>query len=106
MAEIGQAYQARELYDLFTDKSQRVIHARDKQTLEVTGIVTYAGPDIYGLPSIELSDGRGGKTFALCVFSPSSGLDAAAVGEEVRVSGVFHVVTSEFGVVLKQCRRV
>lgn len=93
-----------ELYDEFARDPQEATRRHEGKRLEVSGIVTFTGPDIHQTPSIELSDAAGGKRYAVCVVNSFDQLEGISVGDRVRISGNFHIfVEDEWGVVLKQC---
>lgn len=72
----------------------------------ITGVVTHVGPDVYGLPSIELSDKAGGKMYVLCVLPALDYLKLRKVskGDKVRISGEARGLHSDDFVVVKNCR--
>lgn len=55
----------------------------------ISGIVTRVGPDMYGLPSIELSDKAEGKMYVLCLLPilDYPKLRKVSKGDEVKISG-------------------
>lgn len=97
--------QAKDLYFQFKESERDSVRAYGKNPIAVSGIVTYAGPDIHRLPSIELSDRKGGRTYVLCVFPSFDDIDDVAVGDTVTLSGIFHIMSSSDSVVLKQSTR-
>lgn len=94
---------ARALYE--TDAAEAARTYADKPVV-VKGIATYIGPDVYGLPSIELSDTPDGKSYVLCVlpFNDFFKLGDFKAGQELTVSGEFRRGSVDGKiVVLKQC---
>ena len=47
--------EAKDLYDAFKQNNEKQYLKR----LEISGIATYVGPDVYALPSVELSESEG-----------------------------------------------
>ena len=97
---------AKELYDAFKNNEAEAIKQYANQTMTITGFVVYVGPDVYALPSIELSEKKGGKSRVLCVlpFSDYMKLRKISKGEEVEVTGEargFYEKGDQ--VVMKQC---
>ncbi len=93
-----------ELYGEFTQNPQEASRRHEGKRIEVTGVVTYTGPDIHQTPSIELSNVVAGKRYAVCVVNSFDQLEGVAVGDRVRIAGNFHIfVPDRWGVVLKQC---
>ena len=56
--------EARALYDAFKQNKADPY----KKRMRIKGIATYVGPDVYALPSVELSETEGVKGRALCVL--------------------------------------
>lgn len=97
---------AKALYDAF--KKDKV--AAEKQyvnkTITIKGFVVYAGPDVYTLPSVELSEKKGGKSRTLCVlpFSDYLKLRKVSKGDEATITGqVRGFYEKGDQVLLKQC---
>ncbi len=98
---------AKELYDAFAkDKAQAEKEYR-LQTMKISGFVTYVGPDPYTLPSIELSEKKGGKSRVLCVlpFSDYFQLRRVSKGNEVVMEGeVRSLYEKDQTIVVKECK--
>ncbi len=98
---------AKVLYDAFAkDKAQAEKKYRN-QTMKISGFVTYSGPDPYTLPSIELSEKKGGKSRVLCVLSFSDYLQLRRVskGNEVVMEGeVRSLYEKGQTIVVKECK--
>ena len=79
---------ARALYEMDAAEAAKVY--ADKPVV-VKGIAAKIGPNVYGLPSIELSDGLEGKTYVLCVlpYGDFFKLGDLKVGQELTISGEF-----------------
>lgn len=72
--------------------------------LTVKGIAAEVGPDIFGLPSVTLSDAPDGTAHVLCVlpYSDYFKLGNIEKGKEITMSGSPRGKTNEGVVVLKQ----
>lgn len=76
--------------------------------IKVQGVVAYAGPNMYGLASVYLSEEKGGPNYAMCVLPYSSSmlaLDGIMPGQMVTVSGEYrgkHAVCDGCAVI-KEC---
>ncbi|RRJ97574.1 hypothetical protein Ga0100231_003465 [Opitutaceae bacterium TAV4] len=81
----------KDLSDVFKNNPEEAIKKYRGKFLTVRGIARYIGPDIYALPSIELTDKEGGEYYALCVFPVSDYLKLTGVkkGQEVVITGEF-----------------
>lgn len=91
--------------DLYNEFKADIPSMTDKYTgekIEVSGIVVYTGSDVYGIPSIELSDTAGGKSYILCDVNSFDQLSEVSVGDSVVMRGNFHVFGSDDWVVLKR----
>ncbi len=75
-----------------------------EKRMYVEGVVTYSGPDIFGLPSLELSDRADGRTDCLCVFETP--VDAYKKGDHVTVLGNFIDSVPKYGPLFKKCEVV
>ena len=65
-----------ELFQQHAGKSED--YGAQPQAVTVRGPITYVGPDMFGLPCIELGDEQGGATRVNCVFSD---LDYSSIPE-------------------------
>ena len=72
------------------------------ENITVSGVVVYNGPDIHGLPSLELSNKENGTSYVLCVFDSFDSLNKISKGDNLTISGKFHIISSAEMVVLKQ----
>ena len=72
------------------------------ENITVSGVVVYNGPDIHGLPSLELSNKENGTSYVLCVFDSFDSLNKISKGDNLTISGKFHIISSAEMIVLKQ----
>ncbi len=72
------------------------------ENITVSGVVVYKGPDIHGLPSLQLSNKENGTSYVLCVFDSFDSLNKISKGDNLTISGKFHIISSAEMVVLKQ----
>ena len=70
--------------------------------VNISGYAVKVGPDIYGLPSVELSDTKGGKTRILCVlpFTDYLKLRHVSKGDKVTLKGEVRGYADEYDFVL------
>ena len=68
---------------------------------EVAGVAKRVGPDIHNKPSIELSDGESGQTFALVIFPTDDHYSRVKVGDRVVVRANYLVMSNHYGFVMK-----
>lgn len=97
---------ARELYDEFKKDTDAATKKYNKKTMSVKGYAVFVGPDVYALPSVELSEKKGGKSRILCVlpFSDYLKLRKVSKGDEVILKGeVRGFYEKGDQVLLKQC---
>ena len=97
---------AKDLYDAFKKDEAAAIKEYSGKTITIKGFVVYTGPDVYALPSIELSEKKGGKSRILCVlpFSDYFKLRKVSKGDEVVISGdVRGFYEKGDQVLMKQC---
>lgn len=97
---------AKELYDAFKKDEDAAIKKYGNKTITIKGFAVFVGPDVYALPSVELSEKKKGKSRILCVLPFSDYLKLRKVSKEDEV-----VITGEVRgfyekgdqVLLKQC---
>ena len=70
--------------------------------VSISGYAVKVGPDVYGLPSVELSDTKGGKTRILCVlpFTEYLKLRHVSKGDKVTMKGEVRGYADEYDFVL------
>ena len=70
--------------------------------VNISGYAVKVGPDVYGLPSVELSDTQGGKTRILCVlpFTDYLKLRHVSKGDKVTMKGEVRGYADEYDFVL------
>ena len=70
--------------------------------VNISGYAVKVGPDVYGLPSVELSDTKGGNTRILCVlpFTDYLKLRHVSKGDEVTIKGEVRGYADEYDFVL------
>lgn len=106
MLEQDTAITAKELYDAFKKDANIAAKKYSNKTITIKGFVVYTGPDVYALPSVELSETKNGKSRILCVlpFSDYLKLRKVSKGEEATLRGeVRGFYEKGDQVLLKQC---
>ena len=70
--------------------------------VNISGYAVKVGPDVYGLPSVELSETKGGKTRILCVlpFTDYLKLRHVSKGDKVTMKGEVRGYADEYDFVL------
>ena len=101
---------ALEVYNIMKEQGGRSIgkgksNAAPSNAYPIVNISGYAvkvGPDVYGLPSVELSDTKGGKTRILCVlpFTDYLKLRHVSKGDKVTMKGEVRGYADEYDFVL------
>ena len=77
--------------------------------VNISGYAVKVGPDVYGLPSVELSETKGGKARTLCVlpFTDYLKLRHVSKGDKVIMNGEVRGYSDEYDiVVVKQSKIV
>lgn len=89
MTEQNKPVLAKELYDAFKKDGAAAMKKYAGKTISLRGFVVYTGPDVYALPSVELSEAKNGRSRLLCVLPLSDYLKLRKVskGDEVTVTG-------------------
>lgn len=96
----------KELYDIFKKNEAAAIKKYGDKTITIKGFAVFVGPDVYALPSVELSEEKKGKSRILCVlpFSDYLKLRKVSKGDEVVITGeVRGFYEKGDQVLLKQC---
>ena len=70
--------------------------------VNISGYAVKVGPDVYGLPSVELSETKGGKVRTLCVlpFTDYLKLRHVSKGDKVIMKGEVRGYIDEYDIVL------
>lgn len=99
-AAIAEPVSARELYELDFDEIKR----KYGDSVTVKGVAAEVGPDIFGLPSVTLSDAPGGTHYVLCVLPYSDYMKLGDIeqGKEITMSGSPRGKTDAGVLVVKQ----
>lgn len=77
--------------------------------VNISGYAVKVGPDVYGLPSVEVSEKKGGKVRTLCVlpFMDYLKLRHVSKGDKVVMNGEVRGYTEKLDiVVVKECKIV
>ncbi len=100
---------AKALCDAFINNKAKAEKEYGNRIMKISGFAVYVGPDVYTLPSVELSEAKDGKSRALCVlpFSDYLKLRQVSKGDEVVMEGeVRSLYDKEQTVVVKECKIV
>ena len=68
----------------------------------LTGVVAKVGPDVWGVPSLELSDRADGRCYGLIVFPSEEIYDTVRVGDTVNILGNILNIREPYGIVVKK----
>lgn len=92
---------AKALYEEFTEDEDHFFAKYTDKRFEITGVAKKIGPDIHNKPSIELSDHRNTKTYALVIFPTKDHYSKVEIGDTVTVRGNYLVMSNHYGTVMK-----
>lgn len=95
--------EAKALYDVFKQGKGE----QHKKRMQISGIATYVGPDVYALPSVELSETKEASGRVLCVLPFGDYLKLRKVSKKDRVvmeGSVLSFSDEHDIVVVKQCK--
>lgn len=95
--------EAKALYDVFKQGKGE----QHKKRMQISGIATYVGPDVYALPSVELSETKEASGRVLCVLPFGDYLKLRKVSKKDRVvmeGNVLGFSDEHDIVVVKQCK--
>lgn len=83
------AISVHELYDAFKKDKDAATKKYGNKTITIKGYAVFVGPDAYALPSVELSEKKGGKSKILAIlpFSDYLKLWKVSKGNEVIMTG-------------------
>ncbi|CAK7035183.1 MAG: hypothetical protein DELT_00532 [Desulfovibrio sp.] len=106
--QTGEAIEAKALYRAFQEDRKGAEAIYSGKTVRVKGVVLYAGPDKYGLPSVDLSDTPGGGYYVICVlpFTDFLKLRGVEKGQEITMEGEYRHLSDNGLVVVKQSKIV
>ena len=95
--------EAKALYDAFKQNKAEPY----KKVMRISGIATYVGPDVYALPSVELSESKDAPGRVLCVLPFGDYLKLRKVSKKDHVvmeGNVLGFADQYDIVVVKQCK--
>lgn len=98
-----------ELYNAYTMDYSKATEQYGMKTMLITGVAVKIGPDVYGLPSVEVASKEGEKCKALCVlpFTDYLKLRKVSKRDSVVIQGEVRGYTGEYDlVVVKQSKIV
>lgn len=97
------------LYNVFRSDAEQAANKYGMKTMLISGVAVKVGPDVYGLPSVEVASKEGESCKALCVlpFSDYLKLRKVSKRDSVVMQGEVRGYTEEYDlVVVKQCKIV
>lgn len=100
---------ALELHAAFKKDKEAAVKLYSNKIFEISGIAVYVGPDVYALPSVELSGKKGEKGKVLCVlpFSDYFKLRKVSKGNKMVMKGEIRGYNEKLDiVVVKECEIV
>lgn len=95
------------LYDAFKSDAELATKKYGMKTILISGVAIKVGPDVYGLPSVEVANKEGVSCKALCVLPFTDYLKLRKVSKRDRVviQGQVRGYADEYDlVVVKQCK--
>lgn len=97
------------LYDAFRSNAEQATQKYGMKTILISGVAVKVGPDVYGLPSVEVASKEGESCKALCVlpFSDYLKLRKVSKHDSVVIQGEVRGYAGEYDlVVVKHCKIV
>lgn len=94
------------LYDAFRSDAEQAAKKYGMKTMLISGVAVKVGPDVYGLPSVEVASKEGESCKALCVLPFTDYLKLLKVSkrDNVVIQGQVRGYAEEYDlVVVKQC---
>lgn len=106
--DIKEIIPVKELQNAFMNDRPKAEKLYKNKIVTVKGVVVYVGPDVYGLPSIEISDKKEGASMALCVLPVSDYLKLRkySKGQTLVITGEARDLYKESIVIVKECKVV
>ena len=98
-----QPVDVKEMYDELVADYDKAFPKYSEKRLTVTGIVSRIAPDVYGIPSLELSDSVDGRCYGLTVFFTDDIYDKVKVGDKVTILGNILNIREPYGTTIKKC---
>lgn len=95
------------LYNAFRTDAEQTAKKYSMKTMLISGVAVKVGPDVYGLPSVEVASKDGESCKALCVlpFYDYLKLRKVSKRDNVVIQGEVRGYTDEYDlVVVKQCK--
>lgn len=96
-----------ELYNAFRSDAEQAVEKYNMKTMLVSGVAVKVGPDVYGLPSVEVASKEGESCKALCVlpFYDYLKLRKVRKHDNVEIQGEVRGYVEMYDlVVVKQCK--
>jgi hypothetical protein len=96
----------KELQDVFMNDRPKAEKSYKNKMVTIKGVAVYVGPDVYALPSIELSDKKDGVSMALCVLPVSDYLKLRkySKGQTLVITGEARDLYKGSIVIVKECK--
>lgn len=104
--DIKEIIPVKELRDAFINDRSKAEKLYKNKRVTMKGVAVYVGPDIYALPSIELSDKKDGTSMTLCVLPVSDYLKLRkfSKGQTLVITGEARDLYKESILVVKECK--
>ena len=93
----------KKIYDALLDDNDGARAEYFEKRIVLTGVVSKVGPDVWGVPSLELSDRADGRCYGLIVFPSDEIYDKVRIGDTVSVLGNLLNIREPYGIVVKKC---
>lgn len=105
LAAAAYAQEVPTVTEITKQSNEKLTEEYQDKPMIVKGIITYTGPDVYGLPSFNLhetADTEGEYILCVLPYSDYFKLGDLKIGQEVTVSGSFRSKHKDGFIVLKQ----
>lgn len=90
------------VYDQFYEDFDGAWDVYFAKRMEMVGVITRIGPDWHGLPSLELSDQKDGRCYALFIARTEDLYNGISLGDTVVCRGNLINAREPFGAVMKK----
>ncbi len=100
---------AQALCDAFVENKSKAEREYGTRIMKISGTAVHVGPDMFGLPCVELSEEKEGNSRAICLlpFNNYLKLRRVSKGDEVMMEGEVRSINDEIQkVIVKHCQIV
>ncbi len=99
--EQDKPFSVEKIYNDLNDNLNINLKTYEDKRFEVEGYAIYVGPDVHHKPSIQLSNEKNGRCYALTIFPNTDFYNKVSLGDRVIIRANYLVLSNLFGVVMK-----